>query len=89
MSYIGPEYYTDKIEKVSKSGNKQTEVCCYNLKGGGYLVMETEYETVQKEWGEDRKVVRVDAYACDKEPDLTTKDEQLQKLADYARSLNL
>jgi len=87
--YISEGMYTDKTCKETRSGSKVTEVTCYTLKGGGYVVFTRIKEEVDKEYGKDFRTVSEDAYACETCPDLETKDDSLQKLKKFAESLNL
>lgn len=86
--YLNETMYTEKIEKQSTSGNRITEMCCYTLKGGGYLVTTKVKESVEKDWGTDYKTVEETAYACEKMPELSTKEDELAKLKKFAESLN-
>ncbi len=84
MSHLEPQFYTEKEEKIQKTGNKKTVCCVYTLKGGGYLCMECEYEVVTKEWGEDCKMISCNAYCKETPIELTTKQDELEKLLKIA-----
>jgi hypothetical protein len=85
--HISEGMYTEKVHKETKSGSKVTKMCCYTLKGGGYLVTETICEEIPKDWGMEYKTVSENAYATEKCPEMETKDEALAALKKYAESL--
>jgi hypothetical protein len=87
--HITEGMYTEKVHKETKSGNRVTKMCCYTLKGGGYLVTETVCEENQKEYGMDYKTISENAYASMECPEFESKDESLEKLKQFAKSLNL
>lgn len=85
--HLNETMYTEKVEKQSTSGNRITETCCYTLKDGGYLVTTRVKESVERDWGMDYKTVSETAYACQECPELTSKDDELKKLAAFAKTL--
>jgi len=85
--YLNESMYTSKIEKETKSGNRITEMCCYELSGGGYLVITRVKEEIERDYGKDYKTVSEEAYACTGAPVLETKDDALSKLKQFAESL--
>lgn len=85
--HISEGMYTEKVHKEKREGGKLTKMCCYTLKGGGYLVTETVCEEITKDWGTDYKTISENAYATEECPEMETKEEALEALRKYAESI--